>query len=439
MDNAFRHFSSQGTDYRHYEMVVCKEQQKVRIIINDRNGDMTEYEIPFSAFVDVSMSTKDFMSPAESAAYALELLNGSSDKVTTDTGNLVKRTLAGGLLGGPVGAAIGGITASRTIEKKTHASRMGYVLSITFNDLDFPYLKYDCGEDEDSARAIFSIIKIICGRNSCDAHSEGIVVKQKSKREVQDNGRTKNVALDDDDRTKSNVEVVFYAIFQAVFMGLVLVAWNAGWWPVFIVILSVCIQFIPMLTWVCDFMGKPFSGFGNGVMISSLFMLMLLMLLPGFATCDIQFCLNDTVFYIPPYKGGIITFSITAISAMLLSVAIGCYCQKIIHTKKLWFGKYYPVPLCVSTIYVVSMFSAALLSQSEYIPISIKILICLYAIVSGLIVYNWVADVKSQKNQQTKRSQVIAGVIFQMFLYFIVIILCCHFDVLCYKMNDGFW
>lgn len=196
-NNNIQIFNSKRPVYNRYELKINRDESLIQIAIKDE--EITEYDIPFSTIAEVEMSTYGFLTQEQirekeriEYSEAIQTLAGyKKQKVSTNKGSMLGRAIVGGLIAGPVGAIVGGATASKTIEDTSYASNnkkvfpehTGYALSIRLNDIDVPYIKYDCGEDSEGANTIYSILKILIRQNSNNgfAESEKVEVRKKEK------------------------------------------------------------------------------------------------------------------------------------------------------------------------------------------------------------------------------------------------------------------
>ncbi|MBR6489221.1 MAG: hypothetical protein IKT03_01660 [Muribaculaceae bacterium] len=84
----------------------------------------------------------------------------SIGKVKNNTASAIGRALVGGVIAGPTGAVIGGLTSKKNVEQVENV-RHEYVVNITINDFDNPLLKLEFGDNISNAREVFSMIQVL--------------------------------------------------------------------------------------------------------------------------------------------------------------------------------------------------------------------------------------------------------------------------------------
>lgn len=460
-NNNIQIFNSKRPVYNRYELKINRDESLIQIAI--KGEEITEYDIPFSTIAEVEMSTYGFLTQEQirekeriEYSEAIQTLAGyKKQKVSTNKGSMLGRAIVGGLIAGPVGAIVGGATASKTIEDTSYASNnkkvfpehTGYALSIRLNDIDVPYIKYDCGEDSEGANTIYSILKILIRQNSNNgfAESEKVEVRKKEKAKPiiqREKGISEQGAKEDirkqysssvnNVKPVSNKLMVLYAICQAIFLGLLLTVWNAGWWPAIILFISCFIQIFP-LGGIFDYEERGFSFFSKGIIFSSLIFIMFESLLPYFATASINLYLRniDMNLYLRSYEGGFITFLLSPLLASLLSVGIG-YTFKSIFPKKRKKQENFSLPALVASIINFLLIGGASLvlkmDNETFLPCTIIAFI--YAIISSIFVYYMTVEYSVDKKEKYNYKDFALGALFQFCLMVIIIILCAKFGII---------
>ncbi len=100
-----------------------------------------------------------------------KILRSSQDLAYTETntGSLIGRTIVGGLIGGGVGAIIGGVTASKktTVYHSPEIIDHNYSIKIKLNEISNPIITIDLGSDPKNVlEEIVDILSIIIKRNN---------------------------------------------------------------------------------------------------------------------------------------------------------------------------------------------------------------------------------------------------------------------------------
>lgn len=119
--------------------------------------------IPFSKIVsyEIVLPNEDY-----------KPVHSSTIQVTqTDTGNMVKRAVIGGILGGGVGAVIGGATAKTktSTEENIYASIINqplYELHIKFDDIITPVIKINFDTNKKMVQEVVSSLDVIVRQNA---------------------------------------------------------------------------------------------------------------------------------------------------------------------------------------------------------------------------------------------------------------------------------
>lgn len=119
--------------------------------------------IPFSKIVSY-----DIVLPNEDC----KPVHSSTIQVTqTDTGNMVKRAIIGGILGGGIGAVIGGATAKTktTTEDNIYAGVLNqplYELRILFDDIITPVIKINFDTNKNMVQEVVNSLDVIVRQNA---------------------------------------------------------------------------------------------------------------------------------------------------------------------------------------------------------------------------------------------------------------------------------
>lgn len=87
----------------------------------------------------------------------------ATSSTKTNTGSAIGRAVVGGVLAGPIGAIIGGSTASKTTEtvQDENSKQHDYTIIINVNDLKFPVRYLHIGSNTSVAQEIIGILNII--------------------------------------------------------------------------------------------------------------------------------------------------------------------------------------------------------------------------------------------------------------------------------------
>ncbi|MGM9860705.1 MAG: hypothetical protein ACI31C_08115 [Muribaculaceae bacterium] len=87
----------------------------------------------------------------------------ATSSTKTNTGSAIGRAVVGGVLAGPIGAIIGGSTASKTTEtvQDENSKLHDYTIIINVNDLKFPIRYLHIGSNTSVAQEIIGILNII--------------------------------------------------------------------------------------------------------------------------------------------------------------------------------------------------------------------------------------------------------------------------------------
>ncbi len=97
------------------------------------------------------------------------IYSGQVAKSSTDTGSMLGRAVICGIVGGGLGAIVGGSTASKNTKLSSQKAftKHDYKVCITLNDLANPVVMLDIGSDpRDAHNEIIGILSIIVKRNS---------------------------------------------------------------------------------------------------------------------------------------------------------------------------------------------------------------------------------------------------------------------------------
>lgn len=99
------------------------------------------------------------------------ITSSTSSIEKTNTGNLLGRTIGGAVIGGGLGAVIGGVSASRSSEGRTVSettSRHNYILYVKINSISNPLIPLDFTVHRESAEEFATILDIIIASNKSE-------------------------------------------------------------------------------------------------------------------------------------------------------------------------------------------------------------------------------------------------------------------------------
>lgn len=178
--------------FRNLYGVVCQgriyQKAKRFIIITDNKL----YVIPFGKIIGYELNN---LNKGEAALHSATITT-----TKTDTGDMVKRAIIGGVVAGGVGAVIGGITAQKTQEQsevQELADMMGnhiasipnYELTIELDDIITPTIKIPLEKDKKNAEELSEILNVIIKRNAKEENEEEAEII-KSSPAIRDTGKT---------------------------------------------------------------------------------------------------------------------------------------------------------------------------------------------------------------------------------------------------------
>lgn len=111
---------------------------------------------PYSEILDYKIEDKQVIIPGK-----------VTEVTTSSTSTVFKRALIGSMLAKDSGALIGALTAPRETHRYVDEDIIihNYVLSINFNNVGCPYVRYEIGENEEMAENIGARLNIILERN----------------------------------------------------------------------------------------------------------------------------------------------------------------------------------------------------------------------------------------------------------------------------------
>lgn len=129
-----------------------------KIIIIAHKNDIKDI-IPFSSILDFSVEKEDYQITS----------SGRTVISTTDTGSMITRGIAGGLIFGGLGAAVGAMTADRIFEMTEHSPHTfsNYSITITLDSIASPTYIMEFKGDVYTCKDVANILCIITkNRNS---------------------------------------------------------------------------------------------------------------------------------------------------------------------------------------------------------------------------------------------------------------------------------
>lgn len=137
--------------------IVIDRQSK--IILNENTQKLFIHDIGYDFKDILSFSVYD---DSEIIQY------GGTSTIKTDLGSTIGRAAIGGALFGDVGAIIGGVTATKTIENDDIYSSVehDYELMITIDDLTSPMVTVELGPDQELLGKLSSVLTVIISRNN---------------------------------------------------------------------------------------------------------------------------------------------------------------------------------------------------------------------------------------------------------------------------------
>lgn len=448
MNNCTKEFNSKIPVKKQYELKVCKESKLIQIRVKTDPEETTEYDIPFGVIAEVDMSTYGFLTEEEITRKTLAEYSASlqTKKVSTNSGSMLGRAIVGGLVAGPIGAIVGGVTASKKIEENNDSTQLdipehtGYLLSIRLNDIDLPYIKYDCGEDLDGANTIYSIMQILVRENLKNGFSDERHVELRKVQVPKPVVQQIEHVTERENKPISSVSMALYGIVQAIIAGLFLTVWNAGWWPTIIIFLLCVIQ----MFLICPLMDDDFkpNDFGRGIVATTLFFLAIEALFPYFATANLNIELYNlnTHLWINPYEGGIITFIICPLIASIFILMLGFQLKGIHPIDVSFLRKFSSSAIIASTINLITIGCASIVYNPDYIDggVEVKIIGVIYAIILSIIIFLAIdEDSKNEKKQNTNYGKFTIGMAFQLCMFAIAIVLCAMCRVFSYHIIWG--
>ena len=140
------------------------------------------------------------------------LHSATTTTIKTDTGDMIKRAVIGGIVAGGVGAIIGGTTAKKYQEQSEAqklsdmmgryiASIPNYELTIQVDDIYSPTIKIPFESDKRNAEEFSAILNVIIKRNAEDGNGEEAEIV-KSSPAIRDTGKTLGL-----ERTNPKIEM----------------------------------------------------------------------------------------------------------------------------------------------------------------------------------------------------------------------------------------
>jgi len=171
----------------------CRIYVKAKRIITITHDEL--HVIPFSKIIGYELIdvNADYHAPIESATTTV---------TKTDTGNMLKRAVIGGVVAGGVGAAIGAATAKKTGTQKMSeveeysnyyraysGSSAYYALTININDIVSPTIKIKFDDYLDNAKEFAASLNAIIKQNAeIETSDDSVVVSESS--ELVSTGKT---------------------------------------------------------------------------------------------------------------------------------------------------------------------------------------------------------------------------------------------------------
>lgn len=129
------------------------------ILINEQNQKIwiLGHDLTFSEIISCSIEEDTTIHKGKIIA-----------STTTNSGSLLGRSLLGGLVAGPIGALVGGSTASTTTEFQQEDDHLvrDYTVIVTVNSISNPVIRIHTGKNAPLTKELFAIFQIICSRNS---------------------------------------------------------------------------------------------------------------------------------------------------------------------------------------------------------------------------------------------------------------------------------
>ena len=94
-----------------------------------------------------------------------ETIIGQSSVTKTSTGSILGRAVVGGILGGGIGAVIGGLTAKQNTVSDEGMVEHNFIVNLIVNRIDSPSISLCFYENEDNAREAYSVFCVLIERN----------------------------------------------------------------------------------------------------------------------------------------------------------------------------------------------------------------------------------------------------------------------------------